>query len=612
MKFMLLLIGLLHTSTLWAQEYETIVEDVVFNSSSKVVLDEKTIRESQAPDLVTLITTQANITLFNNNFQPPQLFMRGGDSSHVLFIIDDVPVFDSSWSQRTLNLNSLDINNVRRIEVIKGGQTVLYGGQALAGVIKIYTFGTEFKNESKAYVTGGLPAESFDRGFDDKRVGGIYERNYSDTSAAKAAVRLMERRNQSPVLNSSRLYKQRNQNLDIGYESRGAINSRLRGFYFKDSSLNPTTVNVMGQQSIADSDVKRDDEQYGASGSFTLHKAPLQPRLAVYGQRGWRYFHAAPTTGNVNARFRSGLQGTLLDVTLISHNKLQINSGFSYQKEDFYLDDSQATLSVKARTADVFMETRGFYTQLKWTPTFPLILEAGARKEEVTHFKAHNSYQIGFTLFDDTKIEWVTGYRAPSAAQKYGIFENTNLEPEISQTYSLTQDFNLNEHGEISVTLFETSFSNYIETKSLGMGVLQYQNTAKVKTRGLETTATYLIDSVNSLQLSYAYQEPRDQVRHEVLRRRPRVSGTIRYFHSYEDISLMLEGTGVGSRYDFFGNNRYVFPGYFLVNTSARYKLDPNNQLSLRVSNWLDTRPEISIDYYAEGRSALLTYEHLF
>ncbi len=613
MKSICLLFPIFLSTSLWAQEYETVVEDIVFNSSSKVVLDEKTIRESRAPDLVTLITTQANITLFNNNFQPPQLFMRGGESSHVLFIVDGVPLFDASWAQRTLNLKSLDINNVRRIEVLKGGQTVLYGGQALAGVIKIYTFGKEFKDELKVSVTGGLPADSFDRGLDDKRLGAHFEDLVGDQSAAKAAYRLMERKNQSPVLGSSHLYDQRNQNLDLGFESRGSVHSQLRAFYFKDSSLNPTTLHLAGgYQSVGDSDVRSEDEQYGASGAFQFKDVLFQPRLAFYGQKGWRRFYSHPSSANVNARFRAGLQGTLLDLTVLQSKNFQMISGLSYQKENFYLDDSYGTLSSFPRKSDAFQETRAAYTHVRYSPFENFLIEAGGRTEKVSQFSEQNSYQIGLTLYRDTKLEWVTGYRAPSSAQLHGLFENTDLEPETSQTYSLTQDFHWSDQGEFSATLFETSFQDFIETRSMGFGILQYQNTAKVKTRGIETTASYLFDYRNTLQMSYAYQEPRDQVRHETLRRRPFVSGTVRYFFSDKKWGAMIEGTGVGTRYDFFRDARYVFPGYFLVNSSLRYRMDDQRSLALRVNNWLDFRPEISIDFYGEGRSALLTYEHTF
>lgn len=612
MKLSLLFSLILLTSQAFSEEYETVVEDVVFNSSSKVILDEKTIRETNAPDLNTLITTQANITLFNNNFQPPQLLIRGGDSSHVLFVIDGVPVFDPSWAQRTINLNSLDIKNVKRIEILKGGQTVLYGGQALAAVIKIETFGSEFEKRASAYITGGLPVDSFDRGFDDRRIGASYETTNESHQGFKASGRLMQRKNQSPVKDSDTLYDQRNHNVDLAFQSRGSITTQLRSFYFKDKSWNPTTVMVMGQQSVADSDVQHQDEQVGLSGSFQFNEVLLKPRLALYGQKGWRFFFSDPSSQNVDAKLRAGLTGALLDLTLLNSDQFRLASGASYQKEDFFIDSPAGSLSVNPREADVFQETRAVYAHARWTPASYLILESGVRLEKVSHLPEHNNYQIGITVFDNTKIEWMTGYRAPSTSQKYGLFENPELDPETSQTYSLTQEFQIPDRGEISLTAFETSFDDYIEARSIGFGVLEYQNTAKVKTRGIETAASYKVNAEDVLQLTYAYQEPRDQERHEILRRRPRVSGSVRYFHTDEKWNWMLEGKGVGNRYDFFGNNRYVYPGYFLISSNVRYNLDELTNVSLRLNNWLDFRPEISIDYYGEGRSALLTLERVF
>jgi len=595
-----------------AQNYETIIEATVFNSSSKVVLDEKTIKESKAPDLISLITTQANINLFNNNFQPPQLFLRGGDSNHILFIVDGAPVYDTSWSQRTLNLNSLDIGNVKRIEILKGGQTVLYGGQALVGVIKIETFGRDLENKRQVTLTGSLP-DGNKKGLFDRRLGVATETLIDESSAFNISGRTMERKNESPVLDSNKFYDQLNHNIDLGYTKRdGPVLAQLRGFWFKDKSRNPTTVNNMGQQSIADSDVQRQDEQAGVSASLKFKDLDFKPQVVLFGQRGWRFFFSDPASADVDAKFQSGLQGAQLNLTLVDTEKIQVITGFNYQKEDFILDDSTATLSVTPRTADRFDEIRSDFIMFKYAPHKNALLEAGRRIEKVTGFDEQNSYQLGLTLFENTKLEWVTGYRAPSSAQRFGIFPNVDLEAETSQTYSVTQDFKFSSAGEFSVTLFETSFNNYIETRSLGMGVLQFQNTSRVKTRGVETAGSFAVDGNNTLQMSYAYQEPWDQVRHEKLRRRPNVSGTLRWLYSADRWGGTLEGTGTGERNDFFANSRYTFPGYFLVNSSLRYKADELNTFSLRVSNWFDVRPEISIDFYSEGRNMLVSWERNF
>lgn len=584
-------------------EYETVVEDVIFNSSSKVVIDEKTIKESKAPDLISLISTQANITLFNNNFQPPQLFLRGGESSHILILIDGVPVYDVSWAQRTLNLGSLNISNVRRIEIVKGGQTVLHGGQALAGVIKIETFAGQYKNEMRIAALKSLTEA------DDKQIGFSFETPFEGNSGLMVNARLADGHNQSPVLHSDKLYTQQNHNIDVSYEKAGNSTFRARGFYFRDKSKNPTTVNGATGQSVADSDIQRLDDQIGFSGQLQLHRVLLKPRLSLFGQKGWRFFYSSPTSANVDAKFRSQLQGAMLDLDIVDTDFFKINSGLSYQKENFFLDDSKATMSAVARTSDTFSELRGAYVMLQVGKLKNAFFEAGTRIEKASHFTEKQSHQIGLTLFKNTKLEYVTGYRAPSSAQIKGIFPNPDLKPEVSQTYSLTQDIHLSDKGEISATLFETSFDNYIETRSIGAGVLQYQNTAKVKTRGVEVTSSYVLNPKQNIQMSYAYQEPWDQVRHQELRRRPKVSGSLRFFQNEKYSTWMLEGAGVGERRDFFGNFKYEFPGYFLMNAATSYKFKDSMLLSLRVSNLLDFRPEISIDYYGEGRNVWLSWE---
>ncbi|MFN8846969.1 MAG: TonB-dependent receptor domain-containing protein, partial [Bdellovibrionales bacterium] len=140
----------------------------------------------------------------------------------------------------------------------------------------------------------------------------------------------------------------------------------------------------------------------------------------------------------------------------------------------------------------------------------------------------------------------------------------------------------------------------------------QYQNTARVRTQGIETSGSYALDGSNTLQISYAYQDPQDLVRDERLRRRPLDSGSLRWLHNHEKWGGSLEGTGIGTRRDFFGTARYKFAGYFLINSSLRYSPDELNSYSLRISNWFDVRPQVSIDFYGEGRQMLVAWERVF
>jgi vitamin B12 transporter len=64
------------------------------------------------------------------------LFMRGGQSNYVRVLIDGVPVNDPGG---VLDLGRITIDDVERIEVVRGPASVVYGSEAVTGVIQLFT-----------------------------------------------------------------------------------------------------------------------------------------------------------------------------------------------------------------------------------------------------------------------------------------------------------------------------------------------------------------------------------------------------------------------------------------------------------------------------------------
>lgn len=64
------------------------------------------------------------------------LFVRGGESDYVKVLIDGVPVNDPGGAY---DLGSLTTDNVERIEILRGPASVLYGSDAITGVVQIIT-----------------------------------------------------------------------------------------------------------------------------------------------------------------------------------------------------------------------------------------------------------------------------------------------------------------------------------------------------------------------------------------------------------------------------------------------------------------------------------------
>lgn len=63
--------------------------------------------------------------------------LRGYDSKNILVLVDGQPM-NTAWNG-DVDWNMIPVENIRKIEVVSGGQSALYGGRAVGGVINIMT-----------------------------------------------------------------------------------------------------------------------------------------------------------------------------------------------------------------------------------------------------------------------------------------------------------------------------------------------------------------------------------------------------------------------------------------------------------------------------------------
>ena len=114
------------------------------NTTGKVVtvIDRESIENSLGMGLVDLLNRQAGITIAgaNNNLGTnPDVYMRGSATGNVLILLDGVPMYDVSTIANTFDLNHIPLDNLERIEILKGAQSTPYGSDAVAGVIHLIT-----------------------------------------------------------------------------------------------------------------------------------------------------------------------------------------------------------------------------------------------------------------------------------------------------------------------------------------------------------------------------------------------------------------------------------------------------------------------------------------
>lgn len=112
------------------------------------VIDKNTIEKLGGHTLGEILNTVAGVTIngANNNLGTNQrISIRGSSDGNVLLLIDGIPVNDPSVISNYFDLNFINTSQIERIEVLKGGQSTLYGSDAVSGVINIIIKKTENK-----------------------------------------------------------------------------------------------------------------------------------------------------------------------------------------------------------------------------------------------------------------------------------------------------------------------------------------------------------------------------------------------------------------------------------------------------------------------------------
>ena len=140
-------------SQLSAQQDTSLLDEVVITANKypnktsltgKVVtiITKEQLERSGGKDLSQILTEQAGVYIGGANSnagKDKSLYLRGARVEHTLITIDGVPVYDPSGIGSNFDIRNLSVDQIERIEILKGSQSTLYGSDAIAGVINIIT-----------------------------------------------------------------------------------------------------------------------------------------------------------------------------------------------------------------------------------------------------------------------------------------------------------------------------------------------------------------------------------------------------------------------------------------------------------------------------------------
>lgn len=588
---------LLITTSAYADDVMVITADRIKSnadkSSSEVkIITAEDIKQTSTHSLPELLTKESDLNVVSSgpDGSNTSLFLRGTDSSHTLVVIDGIIMNDPSNPNRQFDIGRLSLNNIDRIEILKGSQGLAYGSNAIGGVIVITT-----KKAKSAKWTG---EDYFDFGtFNTVNAGANFQKKIDNLNLSFSA----------DILNTdgfSAADKKFNPGAENDGDQRVTFNLgaglNLSEAYSVDLNLRYVHDNAdidkgggPGQDDPNDKlhieelyskiQLTKNWESGNAETKFSYNRSTHYRNLEILYDAKHPTMSTTVTKGELNA--------FTINHTNFLSEKLTQNLNIDWQHE-------------KDQSTHFNQNLSGFVYHQYELPSS--IFNFGFRLDHNKIFNDHATYKLaaGYKIKDGLlKLSYSTGFRAPSINQLFDpTYGNQNLRPESSQSTELSFEKRFSEELRTISTLFYTKIKNRL---SYDPNTFVNQNKGQAEITGFEQTANVDWTKIFNQSLSFTLLKTRDLSKGEKLARRPDIN--IKNVFTYVLNSkhhFGYELSYVGNRLDVDNSGNTVKDdAYLLSNLSYRYVLNEKNEYYLKIKNLFDKDYEEIYGFGTGGRA---------
>lgn len=601
-------------------------------TSAVEVITEEDLKRRQIRTVVDALRLSQGLTVFSNGGPGTNatVRIRGSNADQVLVLIDGAVM--NSATSGVFNFANLTTDNIERIEILRGAQSMLWGADAMGGVINI----TTKKGAGAPSVTAFSEYGSFSSIREGGQVTG--QKGPFDVSAALSRwdytgfSTVNYRRGASERDGFHNWQASTRVGVALPRDGRLDLNFRLlQGRVNLDSGSSPG-FDVLGS--------------FNNSQQFVYSASYKQPITAWWNQdltlsRQTEVLDFEPGTAQRNVSTGAVSRptsnpsriNTLANRIEWQHNfqvskPLLLSGGYQFrdqQGENFDMRTGATTINNRMVTSHA-----GFaQAQLNlWDRVFGT---AGVRQDEYNVFGSATTYRTtGGYLHQETgtkiRSSYATGFRAPTINQLFspsGGFGNPNLKPERSQSMDVGVDqYLLNNRLTLSGGYFWNRFRDMIVAQKTvdvcgvtGVTVNSCaQNIGTVVTKGWEASVKYAvvrdIPLVKSLDVQAQYTNTLTRnLSQQPGNRAPRMPvdqwSLIVSYQPIDPVRVNLEGRYVGSRFDDV-NNLQRMRAFDVWSLSATYDVTSRIQTYVRAENIFDEKYEEIQFYGTMGRSVFV------
>ncbi|HEV8509594.1 MAG TPA: TonB-dependent receptor [Gemmatimonadales bacterium] len=535
------------------------------------------------------------------------LFMRGGESDYTKILVDGVPFNQAGGA---IDLAHLTTDNIDRIEIVRGPVSVLYGSDAVTGVVQIFTrtgHGPAQLGAELHAATYGSTDAAIDVAGSHGKIGyaarvsrfsadGLYRyNNRYRNSVASARIQVTP----DARTDASLTYRYGDDSYHFPTNGYGAAVDSNQRSAERGPLLSLTAGRILGQH--------LDARITGAMKESRLfyNDEPDSP-----GEDGtfWSKDWVRRATASALLTWRKGQATSLMGGIEYEDQQQRGTSEFSASFGTF-----------PNPPVDVQRTNTGYFTQAVISAGQSAVT-LGGRLDDNSQFGTHGTYRAGlvYRLAHATRARFSvgTGFKEPSFFENYatGIVRgNPHLKPERSRSFEVGL-----ERGAVAVTYFNQRFRNLIEYSGTRVGPdsANYFNVGGAIADGIEATASTSVATSVVLSLNYTFLHTRVEksgssdpnglfvpgkplIRRPAHTLAPQLSATVGARGR-----INVGALWVGKRDD-VGAQRVTMNPYTRVNVSGEYTVG-RVVLSGRLDNvFNDQRQEIN-GYRPRGRTVTL------
>ncbi|MCH7401484.1 TonB-dependent receptor domain-containing protein [Belliella kenyensis] len=446
-------------------------------------ISKEIIQNRAASNLQEVLNTELGIRFSQDNaLGSSNLEMLGLSGQNVKILIDGVPMVGRQGVNNEININQIDINQIERIEIVEGPMSVVYGADALAGVINIIT---KRPGDSKLLLNARVQEETVGQSYQPLTGSGNHIRSVQGQYRIDQNFSVSAGWTQNDFGGwkgdfEGRQYSwlPKTQNLGMAQLNFGSEGIDLSyGIDYLNESI--SSFGPENRVETVDSEFVTRRIMHRLTGSYALNqklKAAVQAGYTDY-QRNTITTYTNVRTGETGLSNAPGSQAVLnyngLNVRLTSiwdmHKRLAWTVG---------VDFNQEVGSGERISSNEGINDLAFFISGEWKPTDSFSLRPGVRRTYNSAYEApplipsiNGRWDLSESLA--LKFGYARGFRAPSIRELYfdffdashAIVGNPDLQAETSHSYQASLSW-LNSMGRnIKLESTINSFYNDIDNQ---------------------------------------------------------------------------------------------------------------------------------------------------